>query len=80
MGMQRNRSARQAEAKERAAVRATLTGQQQLARLDSLFGAGVGAKKERARLTKTIADATKQKPSSPKKSKTKKKAAAKKEE
>ena len=54
MGMQRNRSSRQAEAKERDAARAALTDQQQLDRLDKILGAGVGAKKERARLAKRI--------------------------
>lgn len=41
---------RRAEAGERKAVRDALTPQQQLARLDTLFGVGQGAKKERARL------------------------------
>ena len=54
MGMQRNRAARQAEAKERNAARAALTDQQQLDRLDKILGAGVGATKERARLAKRI--------------------------
>ena len=83
MGGQRNllhrKTARQESAKERAAARATLTDQQQLDRLNSLFGEGAGAKKERARLAKTIVDAAKQKTSAPKKSSGKKKAAAKKE-
>ena len=52
MGMQRNRAARQAEAKERNAARAALTDQQQLDRLDKILGVGVGATKERARLAK----------------------------
>jgi hypothetical protein len=78
MGMQRNRSARKAEAQERDAARAALTDQQQLDRLNSLFGEGLGAKKERARLAKTIVDVAKT--SAPKKSKSKKKVAAKKEE
>tara|TARA_B100000085_G_scaffold250305_1_gene246546 strand:- start:172 stop:363 length:192 start_codon:yes stop_codon:yes gene_type:complete len=54
MGMQRNRAARQAEAKERNAARAALTDQQQLDRLDKILGVGVGAAKERARLAKRI--------------------------
>tara|TARA_Y100001937_G_C6997548_1_gene274941 strand:+ start:35 stop:226 length:192 start_codon:yes stop_codon:yes gene_type:complete len=62
MGMQRNRAARQAEAKERNAARAALTDQQQLDRLDKILGAGVGAVKERARLAKRIeASASKKK-------------------
>ena len=83
MGGQKNllhrKTARQESAKERATARAALTDQQQLDRLNSLFGEGAGAKKERARLAKTIVDAAKQKTSAPKKSKGKKKAAAKKE-
>ena len=78
MGMQRNRSARQAEAKERDAARAAITDQQQLDRLNSMFGEGLGAKKERARLAKRIVSAAKQKAPAPKKSK--KKVATKKEE
>jgi hypothetical protein len=74
------RTSRQEGAKERAAVRAALTDQQQLDRLNSLFGEGLGAKKERARLAKIIVDAAKQKTSAPKKSKSKKKVAAKKKE
>jgi len=77
MGMQRNRSARQAEAKERDAARAAITDQQQLDRLNSMFGEGLGAKKERARLAKRIVSAAKQKAPAPKKSK--KKVATKKE-
>lgn len=69
MGMQRNRSARQAEAQERNAARAALTDQQQLDRLDTVLGAGAGAKKERARLAKRIAEVAKTKASAPKKNK-----------
>ncbi len=72
------RTSRQQGAKERAATRAALTDQQQLDRLNSLFGEGLGAKKERARLAKIIVTAAKQKTSAPKKSK--KKVAAKKKE
>ena len=61
MGMQRNRTARQAEAKERNAARAALTDQQQLDRLNKILGVGVGAKKERARLAKRIVDEAKKK-------------------
>lgn len=46
---------RQIAAAARQAARAELTPAQQLARLDQLFGAGVGAKRERARLAKQIA-------------------------
>jgi len=67
MGMQRNRSARQAEAQERDAARAALTDQQQLDRLNTILGAGIGAKKERAKLAKRIVEATKAKASAPKK-------------
>ena len=67
MGMQRNRAARQAEAKERNAARAALTDQQQLDRLDKILGAGVGAAKERARLAKRIEGGAKKKASSKKK-------------
>lgn len=69
MGMQRNRTARQAEAKERNAARAALTDQQQLDRLNKILGVGVGAKKERARLAKRIVDEAKKKTSAPKKKK-----------
>lgn len=62
MGMQRNRAARQAEAKERAAVRASISDTEQLARLDNMFGKGQGAKRERARLEKRIAAGAKKKP------------------
>jgi len=75
MGMQRNRTARKAEAQERNAARAALTDQQQLDRLDKTLGAGLGAKKERARLAKRIEA---NKAAAPKKSK--KKAEAKKKE
>lgn len=67
MGMQRNRTARQAEAQERNAARAALTDQQQLDRLDKILGAGVGAAKERARLAKRIEGGTKKKAPSKKK-------------
>jgi hypothetical protein len=72
MGMQRNRSARQAEAQERNAARAALTDQQQLDRLDTILGVGIGAKKERARLAKRIVEVAK-KTSAPKKKKAAKK-------
>ena len=84
MGGQKNllhrKTSRQKGAEERAAVRATLTDQQQLDRLNSLFGEGVGAKKERARLAKIIVDVAKKKTAAPKKSKDKKKVVTKKEE
>jgi len=71
---------RQESAKVRAELRASLSDQQQIDRLNNLFGKDVGAKKERARLAKLIAGATEKKASAPKKSKGKKKVAAKKEE
>jgi hypothetical protein len=84
MGGQKNllhrKASRQKDAEERAAARAALTDQQQLDRLNSLFGEGVGAKKERTRLAKIIVDAAKEKASAPKKSKGKKKVVTKKEE
>ena len=67
--MQRNRTARQADAKERAAARAALTDQQQIDRLDRLFGEGVGAKKERSRLARQIVEVARKKTSAPKKNK-----------
>ena len=67
MGMQRNRSARQAEAQERDTARAALTDQQQLDRLNTILGGGIGAKKERVKLAKRIAEAAKAKASTPKK-------------
>jgi hypothetical protein len=45
---------RQEEAKNRAGVRSVTSDQEQLAKLDRKLGAGVGAKKERARLVKRI--------------------------
>jgi hypothetical protein len=78
MGMQRNRSARQADAQERNAARATITDQQQLDRLNNLFGEGLGAKKERARLAVRIAGAVKV--SAPKKAKSSKGKASKEKE
>lgn len=47
---ERNRVRRQREASDRAQKRASRTPQQQLAQLDSLLGAGVGATKERKKL------------------------------
>lgn len=61
MNMQRNRTLRQQEAKERAAARAELTDQQQLERLDKLLGVGVGAKRERERLARRIVQEAKKK-------------------
>ena len=78
--LQHRRTSRREGAKERAAARAALTDQQQLDRLNSLFGEGLGAKKERARLAKQIVEVAKVKTSAPKKSKSKKKVATKKEE
>lgn len=45
---------RRKEATTRQEERAARSPQQQLDRLDSILGEGVGAKKERARLTKQI--------------------------
>ena len=45
---------KRAEAAERDAHRATLTPQQQIAELDRRLGVGIGAQKERARLTAAI--------------------------
>ena len=59
MGMQRNRSARQAEAKERNEARASISDAERLARLDSILGKGKGATKERARLQARIDKASK---------------------
>ena len=61
------RTSRKEEAKERDAARAALTDQQQLDRLNSIFGEGLGAKKERARLAKPAVEAAKA--SDPKKKK-----------
>lgn len=44
------------EAGERAAERSKRTDEQQLSSLDAMFGAGEGAKRERARLSATIAN------------------------
>lgn len=41
---------RQNEAKERQAIYDKLTPKQKLAKLDKMFGQGVGAKKERAKI------------------------------
>lgn len=45
-------SRRHTEALERQAVRDSLSSSEQIARLDKLLGVGVGAVKERARLSK----------------------------
>ena len=51
------RKAEQTAAREaRAEARASRTDEEQLAHLDKLLGKGVGAKRERARLAKRIAD------------------------
>ena len=57
MSKNRSRSRRaelREEAEQRAAEREARTPQQQLQRLDKLLGEGVGAAKERARLSKLI--------------------------
>ena len=48
------RAERRARAEELAEERAKRTPQQQLTRLDEMFGKGKGAQKERARLAKVI--------------------------
>ena len=48
------------------AARAARTDQQQLARLDKIFGVGLGAAKERAKLLKRIEDAKNKKVEAPK--------------
>ena len=63
---------RQESAKVRAELRASISDQQQLDRLNNLFGVDAGAKKERARLAKLIAGAAKKKASPPKEPKGKK--------
>jgi len=50
---------RRKDAQVRAEQRGLLTPQQQIDRLDKRLGAGVGAKKERAKLTKLIEAAQK---------------------
>jgi len=52
------RAQRQAEAKIRQEVTAAEPVAQRLARLDRILGAGVGAKKERARLAKMVVAVT----------------------
>lgn len=49
-----NKKFRVDDAKKNMDARAGRTNEQQLARLDTLFGKGLGAKKERARLLKAI--------------------------
>ncbi len=63
-----NREAQQRR-REEAAVRAkrVVTPEQQLARLDALFGAGLGAVKERAKLAKRMAQTPPPKAEPPKK-------------
>jgi len=59
----RNRPmARRDAVAERAALRATRTDEQQIARLDSILGDGQGAVKERARLASRIANRKAAKP------------------
>jgi hypothetical protein len=50
----RNKARKQAEAVARKAVTDALTLPQRLARLDTLFGPGLGAKRERARIQTKI--------------------------
>lgn len=54
---QHSKAAKRARAKEMAEARALRTPQEQLQRLDKLLGVGVGAKRERARLSKLIEEA-----------------------
>ena len=56
-GSVRRKEFRRQNAKEAAERRASITDQQQLAKLDSMFGEGKGAQRERARLAKRIAGA-----------------------
>lgn len=51
-----DRERRTLAAEDRAEARANRTAQQQLERLDSLFGEGEGAVKERKRLEKQLRD------------------------
>ena len=51
------KEARKGRAEEQAVERAKRTPQQQLERLDQMFGEGKGATKERARLAKQLAAA-----------------------
>jgi len=54
--VERRRDDKKAAAAERAIERAQRSDEQQLKRLDRMFGAGQGANKERARLAKRILD------------------------
>jgi hypothetical protein len=54
MNMRHRKEARRAAAEEMAEERATRTPTQQLKVLDVRLGAGVGASKERAKLTKEV--------------------------
>jgi len=54
--------ARREAAAEMAEARSNRTDEQQLARLDSMLGEGMGARKERARLTARIAKRATEKP------------------
>ena len=54
--MKGSKRARQARATQRQAARAERTDEAQLKRLDKINGKNRGAKKERARLTKRIAN------------------------
>ena len=59
-GSQRRKDYRRKNAEEAAARRAELTDQQQLAKLDTMFGKGQGAQRERARLANRIAESARQ--------------------
>jgi len=52
----RGKSERKSRAEERQAVANKRSPEEQLARLDKMFGAGMGAVKEREKLHKRIAD------------------------
>ena len=70
--MYNRKESRRNRAKVRDELRATLSYQQRLDRLNDLFGAEDGAKKERARLKALISEASKEK--TPKEAEDKKKA------
>jgi hypothetical protein len=70
--MRRSKLEKQQQAEDRNKARSKRSPQDQISRLDSIFGAGLGATKERTRLQKIIEGNIEKQESSEKKKKNKK--------